>query len=161
MLQYWSYAYRLLICPIIFLNQGKEKGWIFLSKCWQPTPVFLSVTIIFWHQSSKINACKGGLQNSAGRLFLGPYRVINYRRACCPAGAIFSERSLGKSLGPYIRCFVFLCQKYKKQNTIKSQWLIRRWRTKQLAFDLIWNLVLVICYFRYIRVRVCLGLTQK
>jgi hypothetical protein len=33
--------------------------------------------------------------------FLTPETYINDRRACCPAGAIFSERSLGKSLVPY------------------------------------------------------------
>ena len=31
-----------------------------------------------------------------------PYTYINHRRACCPSVATFSERSLGKSLFPYI-----------------------------------------------------------
>jgi hypothetical protein len=30
---------------------------------------------------------------------LTPETYINYQRVCCPAGATFSERSLGKSLG--------------------------------------------------------------
>jgi len=45
-----------------------------------------------------------GFQDLAARLpdtrKLTPETYINYQRACCPAGATFSERSLGKSLVP-------------------------------------------------------------
>jgi hypothetical protein len=45
-----------------------------------------------------------GFQDLATRLpdtrNLTPETYITYQRACCPAEATFSERSLGKSLGP-------------------------------------------------------------